>query len=40
MDLDARLSRLESAIPVKQGPKPDLSALTVEELRFLVAYAE
>ena len=40
MNLNTRLSRLESVIPIEREPKPDLSALTTEELKHLVTYLE
>ncbi|HHV16178.1 MAG TPA: hypothetical protein GXX58_06340 [Gelria sp.] len=40
MNVNTRLSRLESVIPVEREPKADLSELTTDELKFLVAYVE
>ncbi len=38
MNLNTRLSRLESVVPVKREPAADLSALTPDELKFLIRH--
>ena len=35
MALSSRIIKLENSVPAPAGPKPDLSKLSIEELKFL-----